>query len=101
MNIPKGVMKQQEDNMTTWKYLMDSMTLKEKDNPQLLNESRIQRIAKGSGRKIEEMRELMKQYKQMKKMMKMISGQSSKMKRMQKLMKGKGGFPGFPGMPNA
>jgi len=97
MNIPKSQLKEQEENMKIWKYLMDSMTVQEKDNPSLMNESRIQRIVKGSGRDETEMRDLIKQYKQMKKMMKAFSGQSKKFVRMQKLM-GKKGMPKMPGM---
>jgi len=94
MNIPKSALKEQEEKMKIWKYLMDSMTNEEKDNPSLINESRIERITIGSGRELGEMRDLVKQYKHMKKMMKAISGQSRKMKRMQKLRGGKG-FPGL------
>lgn len=94
MNIPKSALKEQEEKMKVWKYLMDSMTNEEKDNPSLINESRIERITIGSGRDLKEMRDLVKQYKHMKKMMKSISGQSRKMKRMQKLRGGKG-FPGL------
>jgi signal recognition particle subunit SRP54 len=97
MNIPKDKLKEQEENMKIWKYLMDSMTVQEKDNPSLMNESRIQRIVKGSGRDETEMRELIKQYKQMKKMMKAFSGQSKKFARIQKLM-GNKGIPKMPGM---
>ena len=96
MNIPKDQLKEQEENMKVWKYLMDSMTTEEKDNPSTMNESRIQRIAKGSGRSEQEMRDLIKQYKQMKKMMKSFSGQSKKFARMQKLM-GNKGMPKMPG----
>jgi signal recognition particle subunit SRP54 len=94
MNIPKSALKEQEEKMKVWRYLMDSMTNEEKDNPSLINESRIERITIGSGRDLKEMRDLVKQYKHMKKMMKSISGQSRKMKRMQKLRGGKG-FPGL------
>ena len=94
MNIPKSALKEQEEKMKVWKYLMDSMTNDEKENPSLINESRIDRIVSGSGRDSDEMRDLIKQYKQMKKMMKAISGQSRKMKRMQKPRGGKG-FPGL------
>jgi signal recognition particle subunit SRP54 len=97
MNIPKDKLKEQEENMKIWKYLMDSMTIQEKDNPSLMNESRIQRIVNGSGRDETEMRDLIKQYKQMKKMMKAFSGQSKKFARMQKLM-GTKGMPKMPGM---
>jgi len=94
MNIPKSALKEQEEKMKVWKYLMDSMTEDEKENPSLINESRTDRIVSGSGRDSNEMRDLIKQYKQMKKMMKAISGQSRKMKRLQKLRGGKG-FPGL------
>jgi len=94
MNIPKSALNEQEEKMKVWKYMMDSMTTEEKDDPSLMNESRIERITTGSGRSLDEMRDLIKQYKQMKKMMKTISGQSRKMKRMQKLRGGKG-LPGF------
>ena len=97
MNIPKSALKEQEEKMKIWKYLMDSMTNEEKDNPSLINESRIERITIGSGRELGEMRDLVKQYKHMKKMMKAISGQSRKMKRMQKLRGGKG-IPKLPGL---
>ncbi len=97
--LPKGIFEQQEGKMNNWKYLMDSMTQEEKDNPDIINSSRINRIAKGSGRDPSELRELLSQYKQMKKMMKMF-GNKRKMKQLEKMF-GKGGFPGgmnFPGM---
>jgi len=91
MNIPKEVLSVQEDKMKSWKFLMDSMTPEEKENPDIINASRIERIAKGSGRSEQDVRDLLKQYKQMKKMVKMI-GSPSKMKKMAKLF-GKGGMP--------
>ncbi len=47
-----------------------SMTPEERAKPEIINESRKRRIAKGSGRPIEEVNNLLKQYKQMKKMIK-------------------------------
>ncbi len=47
-----------------------SMTPEERSKPEIINESRKRRIAKGSGRPIEEVNNLLKQYKQMKKMIK-------------------------------
>jgi signal recognition particle subunit SRP54 len=44
---------------------MDSMTKQEKLNPDVLNKSRMQRIAKGSGKTEAGVRELIKSYKQM------------------------------------
>ena len=50
-----------------------SMTPEERDKPDLINSSRKQRIAKGSGMKVEDVNRLLKQYDQMKQMMKQFS----------------------------
>ncbi len=89
MKVPKGALKEQEGKMKNWKYLMDSMTPQEKNNPEVINASRIKRIAEGSGRSEPEVRSLLKQHKQMKKMTKMIGG-GRNIKQLQKMMKGKG-----------
>lgn len=89
MKLPKGALKEQEGKMTSWKYLMDSMTPQEKENPDIIGASRVKRIAAGSGRDESEVRGLLKQYKQMKKMTKMLGG-GRNIKQLQKLMKGKG-----------
>jgi signal recognition particle subunit SRP54 len=87
--IPKDALKGQEQKMKGWKFILDSCTKEEKENPDLLNSSRINRIAKGSGRDERDVRELLKQYKMMKKMMKSV-GSPQKMKQLAKMMKGKG-----------
>jgi signal recognition particle subunit SRP54 len=53
--------------------ILDSMTKKEREYPQLLNGSRKKRIARGSGTSVPEINRLLKQYLQMKKMMKTFS----------------------------
>ena len=95
-SIPKEMLEIQEDKMKGWKYIMDSMTLKEKDNPTIMNPSRIARIAKGAGKNELEVRELIKQYNQMKKVMKQI-GNPKQLKKLEKLMNMRGmkGLPGF------
>ena len=50
------------------------MTPEERRNPDIINPSRKNRIARGSGRSLEEVNRLMKQFEDMKKMMKMMSG---------------------------
>ncbi len=52
--------------------IIQSMTVKERRNPDILNGSRKRRIAKGSGRSIQEINKLLKQFEQMKGMMKMM-----------------------------
>ena len=74
--------------------IINSMTPKERANPDIINQSRKLRIAKGSGTKIEEVNRLMKQFDQTRKMMRMVSGMgSSKMAQMAAAMKMKGGKP--------
>ena len=74
--------------------IINSMTPKERANPDIINQSRKLRIAKGSGTKLEEVNRLMKQFDQTRKMMRMVAGMgSSKMAQMAAAMKMKGGMP--------
>ena len=74
--------------------IINSMTPKERANPDIINQSRRLRIAKGSGTKIEDVNRLMKQFDQTRKMMKMVSGMgNSRMAQMAAAMKMKGGMP--------
>lgn len=74
--------------------IIKSMTPKERTNPEILNNSRRQRIAKGSGTNIQEVNKLIKQFDQTRKMMKMMTGTNmAKMAGMASKMKG------MPGMP--
>ena len=74
--------------------IIQSMTPKERQNPDIINQSRKLRIAKGSGTKLEDVNRLLKQFDQTRKMMKMVSGMgSSKMAQMAAAMKMKGGMP--------
>ncbi len=70
--------------------IINSMTPKERANPDIINQSRRLRIAKGSGTKIEEVNRLMKQFDQTRKVMGMVAGGgNSKMMQMAAAMKGK------------
>lgn len=73
--------------------IIRSMTPKERTTPEILNQSRRQRIAKGSGTSIQEVNRLIKQFDQTRKMMKMVTG--SGMRGMMGKMKG---MPGMPKM---
>ena len=53
--------------------MINSMTLEERRNPDLINPGRKQRIAKGSGKDIAEVNQFLKQFEQMKSMMKMMN----------------------------
>ena len=74
--------------------IIKSMTPKERTNPEILNQSRRQRIAKGSGTNLQEVNRLIKQFDQTRKMMKMVTG--TNMARMAGMM---GKMKGMPGMP--
>ncbi len=86
--VPKELLKNQEGKIEKWKFMMDSMTKQELEDPSKLGSSKLDRISKGSGVKHSELREMIKQYKQSRKMMKMLKG---KEKNMSKLMKKFGG----------
>lgn len=68
-----------------------SMTPKERTNPEILNTSRRQRIAKGSGTTVQDVNRLIKQFDQTRKMMKMVTG--SRMSQMMGAMKGLRNMP--------
>ncbi|HEY8712749.1 MAG TPA: signal recognition particle protein [Thermoanaerobaculia bacterium] len=67
--------------------ILDSMTMKERQYPQIINGHRKKRIAKGSGTSVQEINRLLKQYLQMKKMMKTFS-KGLGARRFGKMMKG-------------
>ncbi len=75
--LPKDFLNVQEDKMKRWKFVIDSMTPKEREDPEMIKQSRVQRIARGSGTTQSEVRELLKNYKQVKKVMKMTGGGKS------------------------
>ncbi len=65
--------------------IIKSMTPEERKNPSVINGSRRARLAKGSGRGVEEVNKLMKQFEEMRKMMRMM-GDKSKMQNMMRQM---------------
>lgn len=74
--------------------IIKSMTPKERSNPEILNQSRRMRIAKGSGTNIQDVNRLIKQFDQTRKMMKMVTGTNmAKMAGMMSKMKGMKGMP--------
>ncbi|MEM2978088.1 MAG: signal recognition particle protein Srp54 [Candidatus Hadarchaeales archaeon] len=61
-----------EEKLKRFRVIMQSMTPQELDNPEILNASRIRRVAKGSGTSEAEVRELLRQYELMKRMLKTL-----------------------------
>ncbi len=80
-----------DDAFKSIEAIIYSMTPKERTNPEILNGSRRNRIAKGSGTDLQEVNRLIKQFDQTRKMMKMITGGN-----MAKMM---GKMPKMPNMP--
>ncbi|MDD5178370.1 MAG: signal recognition particle receptor subunit alpha [Candidatus Nanoarchaeia archaeon] len=87
VNIPKDMLDVQEEKLKKWKFIMQSMTKEELEDPELLTATRIDRIAKGSGLDVSDVRDLLKQYRQSKKMVKMMKGGDPE--KLMKKMKGK------------
>lgn len=87
LKLPKEMLDVQEGKLEKWRYAMNSFTKEELEEPELMDKDRIERISKGSGVSIKEVRELLKQYKQSKKLVKMMKGKGD----MNKLMKKFGG----------
>lgn len=105
LNIDKSQMEVQEEKLQKWKYIMDSMTKYEKKKPDVIDVSRVKRVAMGSGTNVEDVRELLKHFRNTKKMMTMfknpedidMDGMTKDPRQMMKMMK-KMGIKG-PKMP--
>ena len=72
--VKEDQLEQMEERVDRWRYIIQSMNTNEKANPDLLNASRIKRIARGSGWPEHEVKELLKNYKNSKTMMKASKG---------------------------
>ena len=72
--VPENLVEVQKEKLKKYKYIIDSMSKKEREGEVDIHSSRIKRIAKGSGTSESEVRELLKQYKQSKKMIKKLGG---------------------------
>lgn len=81
-----------ETEMTRMRVIINSMTKQERQDYKLIKESRIERIAKGSGNTVAQVKDFLAKFRQMEKMMggmmQMFKGGA---------MPGMGGFPGMPG----
>jgi len=95
--LPDDAMDVTEERMRDFEVIMDSMTEKELENPRVIGASRTRRIARGSGKSEDRIRELLQQHKMMKQTLKQFQGMGDgDMERMMKQMQ-QGGGPGGPG----
>jgi len=99
-----GIAKQLEDvdlensdEVRMIKAMVSSMTPKERENPDLLNNTRKRRIAAGAGLEQHQVNRVLKQFKNAAKMAKKFSGKNG-MKQIQDIMRQMQGGGGFPGM---
>ena len=86
MQLPDGVY-DATDQMVRYRIIMDSMTPNELDDPAPISSSRMQRIARGAGASLDEVRELLKYYKMMQRTLKGLRGGGGGKFNMQRLMK--------------
>tara|TARA_S200000501_G_scaffold119724_1_gene112482 strand:+ start:2391 stop:3791 length:1401 start_codon:yes stop_codon:yes gene_type:complete len=99
--MPPGAANMVDDSQfRRMEAIINSMTMRERVNPDILNGSRKRRITQGSGTQIQDLNRLLKQHKQMQKVMKKMKGGG-----MANMMRGLGGMQskmgpgGMPGMP--
>ncbi len=90
MQIPKEMLASSEEDMKIWKHIMNSMTKEELEDPEIITSERVDRIAKGCGQDVADVRKLLKQFKQSKKVIKMFKGGGNK--KMKQMMKQMGGL---------
>ena len=84
--LPDNISEMTEGKAQSYEFIMDSMTDEEIQDPSIINKSRRERIAQGSGRSTEEVRELMKHFNQTKNMMDKFDKGSMKRGNMQDMM---------------
>jgi len=93
-SIPKEMLDVQDEKLKRWKYIFQSCTKEELENPDILfNRSRIERVAKGAGVTTKEIRELLKQYRQTKKIAKLMKGMEKEQDFNKLMRKFKGKLP--------
>ncbi len=72
--LPDDALQVAEDRLKRWRFIMQSMTKEERNEPKVMNASRIRRVAHGSGTSEKEVKELLTQYENMRKLMKSMGG---------------------------
>ncbi len=70
--LPEEAVNVAEERLEKWRVIIQSMTPEEREKPQILNASRIRRIARGSGTTERDVKELLKQYTLLRRMMKSL-----------------------------
>jgi signal recognition particle subunit SRP54 len=99
--LPDDAMDVTEERMRDFEVVMDSMTEDELENPRGIGASRVERIAKGSGKPAERVRELLQQHRMMERTLKQFQGmgEGDMERMMQQMQLGGGGGMGGMGGP--
>lgn len=100
--LPDHIKSQMDDKVTVkMEAIINSMTFKERLNPEIIKGSRKRRIAQGSGTQVQDVNKLLKQFDDMQRMMKKMKGggMMKMMRNMKGMMGGMGGGGGFGGLP--
>lgn len=71
-DLPNEIIDVAEERLEKWRVIIQSMTPEEREKPQIINASRIRRIARGSGTNERDVKDLLKQYKMLRRMMKTL-----------------------------
>ena len=98
-DLPKDKVHESEGKLKSYECMINSMTKAEKKDPSLIKKSmpRMERIAKGSGRSVQELREFLSQFEKMEKMVNKFQKDRGFKKKLEQMMKsGKLNLP--PGM---
>ncbi|NYZ78878.1 signal recognition particle protein Srp19, partial [Candidatus Micrarchaeota archaeon] len=97
VDLPKELMEQSEEKLKKYEVMINSMTKQERKDVDLVrkSKSRIERIAKGSGTKVEDVRELISQFEKMKKFMDAFKKNRGLRRQVERFMKGGGGKLGM------
>ena len=98
--LPDDAMDVTQDRMRKFDVAMDSMTDEELENPRVIGQERVERIARGSGVPAESIRELLEQHKMMERTIKQFQGMGDgdMQRMMKKMQQGDGGGGGMGGM---
>jgi signal recognition particle subunit SRP54 len=78
-DVPEEMLNTAEGRLEKWRVIIQSMLPEEKDNPKLLNSSRVRRVARGSGTSERDVKDLLKQYVMMRKMLKTFKRKKGKL----------------------
>ncbi|MEM0217360.1 MAG: signal recognition particle protein Srp54 [Candidatus Nezhaarchaeales archaeon] len=70
LNLPDEIADVAQEKLEKWTVMVKSMTREELEHPEIINRSRMRRIARGSGVKVKDVKELLEAYEAMKRMMK-------------------------------